>query len=185
MRGHMLNPARLWGFSPLLQALARQPFIFLWRLAPTLEKVILSSNKVVTVQHPSLTCDSSAATVWTQGLLNSDSSTAWEDWVTSPHHCTGYPDVKETLSENFGLVWKNTWIFSGSLKQVSGVWAQSKCHFLHKGLSEKQSPKLYFLLHLHFLLLYIVHSTLNSIWKESPITQMFLNILIFLCLVSV
>lgn len=63
MKGHILNAAHLWGSLPLLQALARQPFIFLWRLAPNLEKVTLSSNKVVTVQHPSLTCDSSVASV--------------------------------------------------------------------------------------------------------------------------
>lgn len=112
MRGHMLNPARLWGFSPLLQALARQPFIFLWRLAPTLEKVILSSYKVVTVQHPSLTCDSSAATVWTQGLLNSDSSTAWKDYdLTSPLHrlsrCEGdtFREFWFSLEEYINILW--------------------------------------------------------------------------------
>lgn len=74
--------------------------MFLWSLAPNLEKVILS-NKVVIMQHPSLTCDSSVASMGSQGLLNSDFLLS-EKTETSPHHCTGYPGVMETLSDNFG-----------------------------------------------------------------------------------
>lgn len=118
------------------------------------------------------------ASAWSQGALNLDSSTAWEDSgpTSKEYHRRDYPSV---FSNNSDSVRKNVQMLLDRVAWAGGVWAQSMFRCQRKHLLAKGSPELYILLHLHFLILCIVYSVLKSLRKESPIAQMFFFFLFF------
>lgn len=105
--------------------------------------MILSTKKAVTEISPS--CPGMwqlNASTGAQRGLNSDSSTVWEDLnlTSKENHSTGYPGMKEMLSNSFYSIRKKKPAFPGSLGWAGGIRAQSKHHRLHKGLPKEQSP---------------------------------------------